>query len=132
VRNANVEYRRGDAYALAEVSGEFDAGLANFWFSHVPKARIDEFLHCFHGKLGKNAVVFMADNVYVPGIGGQLIAKAGIEDTVKLRKASDGLEHEVLKNYYDAETLRCLLSPETSDLKVHAAKHFWWVQYTVP
>ncbi|MDH5787655.1 MAG: class I SAM-dependent methyltransferase [Candidatus Bathyarchaeota archaeon] len=132
VRSANVEYRRGDAYALAEVSDEFNAGLANFWFSHVPKARIDEFLHGFHKKLGKTAVVFMADNVYVPGIGGQLVTKVGIEDTFKLRKASDGSEYEVLKNYYSSDTLRRLLSPKTSDLKVHEAKYFWWVQYMVP
>jgi ubiquinone/menaquinone biosynthesis C-methylase UbiE len=36
-----VEYVLGDAYALADVHGVFDAGLANFWFSHVPKARIN-------------------------------------------------------------------------------------------
>jgi ubiquinone/menaquinone biosynthesis C-methylase UbiE len=132
VRSANVEYRRGDAYALAEVSGEFNAGLANFWFSHVPKARIDEFLYGFHKKLGKTAVVFMADNVYVPGIGGQLITKVGIEDTFKLRRASDGAEYEVLKNYYDTDALRRVLSSKTSELKVHESKYFWWVQYTVP
>jgi hypothetical protein len=132
VRRANVDYRRGDAYALAEVSGEFNAGLANFWFSHVPKARIDEFLYGFHKKLGKNAAVFMADNVYVPGIGGQLITKVGIEDTFKLRKASGGSEYEVLKNYYNTDTLRRLLLSRTSDLKVHEAKYFWWVRYIVP
>jgi len=130
--SANVEYIHGDAYTLAEIPGEFDAGLANFWFSHVPKARIDEFLHGFHKKLEKTAVVFMADNVYVPGIGGQLVTKVGIEDTFKLRKASDGSKYKVLKNYYSTDTLRHLLSPKTSDLKVHEAKYFWWVQYMVP
>ena len=39
-----VEFRHGDAYALESVVGKFDAGLANFWFSHVPKARMNEFL----------------------------------------------------------------------------------------
>jgi ubiquinone/menaquinone biosynthesis C-methylase UbiE len=128
----NVEYVLGDAYALAGVHGEFDAGLANFWFSHVPKARIDEFLDGFHRKLKKTSVVFMADNVYVPGIGGQLIAKPGFENTFKLREASNGLQYEVLKNYYDSDALRRLLSPKTLDLKIRVLKHFWWIKYKIP
>ena len=36
----------GNAYEVANVPGPFTAGLANFWFSHIPKRRIDEFLHC--------------------------------------------------------------------------------------
>lgn len=55
--SVNVDYRFGDAYAMAEVPSEFDGGFANFWFSHIPKARVDEFLCGFHKKLEKNAVV---------------------------------------------------------------------------
>ena len=128
----NVEYRYGDAYHLLEVSGEFVAGLANFWFSHIPKARVDEFLHDFHKKLGKNAVVFMSDNVYIPGIGGQLITKAGIEDTFKLREGTDGLKYEVLKNYYNRDSLRRILSSKTLNLKISETKYFWWTKYKVP
>jgi SAM-dependent methyltransferase len=87
-----VEFREGDAYALESVPGSFDAGMVNFWFSHVPKARIDEFLQGFHVRLGPGAIVFMADNVYVPGIGGELVTRPGIEDTFKLRELSDGAQ----------------------------------------
>jgi ubiquinone/menaquinone biosynthesis C-methylase UbiE len=130
--SANVEYIHGDAYALSEISGEFDAGLANFWFSHIPKQRIAEFLHNFHERLGKNAVVFMADNMCNPGIGGQLVIKPGIEDTFKLREGSDGSKYEVLKNYYNYETLKRILSPKTLDLRTRETKYFWWVEYRVP
>ena len=129
--SVNVEYRMADAYALAEVPGEFDGGLANFWFSHVPRARVDEFLCGFHKKLEKNAVVFMSDNVYIPGIGGQLVSKAGIEDTFKLREGPNGTKYEVLKNYYTRDALRLLLSPKTSNLKIRKTKHFWWIKYNV-
>lgn len=129
--NANVEYVHGDAYSLKEVTGKFDAGLANFWFSHVPKSRIEEFLSGFHRRLERPATVFMADNRYVPGIGGQLITKLGIEDTFKLREGADGSKHEVLKNYYDHETLEQLFSSQASDLKIHEMQYFWSVQYMV-
>jgi 2-polyprenyl-3-methyl-5-hydroxy-6-metoxy-1,4-benzoquinol methylase len=128
----NVEYRLADAYVLDQIPREFDGGLANFWFSHVPKARVNEFLRCFHEKLEKNAVVFMADNVYIPGIGGQLVSKVGIEDTFKLRVGSARTKHEVLKNYYDRDALRRLLSPKALNLKIRETEHFWWVEYNVP
>jgi 2-polyprenyl-3-methyl-5-hydroxy-6-metoxy-1,4-benzoquinol methylase len=130
-RNPNVEYVHGDAYSLEEISGKFDAGLANFWFSHVPKSRIGEFLSNFHEKLERPAVVFMADNRYVPGIGGQLLTKLGIDDTFKLRECSDASKREVLKNYYDRETLERLFSSQASDLKFHEMQYFWSVQYMV-
>lgn len=130
-RSANVEYIQGDAYLLEKLSGKFNAGLANFWFSHVPKSRINEFLSNFHDRLERPAVVFMADNRYVPGIGGQLITKVGIEDTFKLREAPDGSKQEVLKNYYDRDTLERLFSPKTSDLKIRETEYFWSVRYTV-
>jgi ubiquinone/menaquinone biosynthesis C-methylase UbiE len=130
-RNANVEYVHGDAYSLEEISGKFDAGLANFWFSHVPKSRITEFLSNFHSRLERPAIIFMADNLYVPGIGGQLITKPGVEDTFKLREGSDGWKHEVLKNYYDRDALEQLFSSKASDLKIREMRYFWSVQYMV-
>ena len=42
----NVSFQQGDAYR-PDVTGKFDSGLAAFWFSHVSKHRIDEFLQGF-------------------------------------------------------------------------------------
>ena len=126
-----VEFRAGDAYALESVAGTFDAGLANFWFSHIPKARIVEFLDGFHERIGKGALVFMADNVYVPGVGGELVTRSGSEDTFKRRTLSDGSRHEVLKNYYDVDQLRRTLSSHATDLHIHVGRCFWWVRYRI-
>jgi SAM-dependent methyltransferase len=126
-----AEFREADAYALAEVPGSFDAGLANFWFSHIPKSRVAEFLRGFHARLGNGARVFMADNVYVPGMGGELISREGCADTFKLRQLADGSSHEVLKNYYDAGQLHAVFETRSTDLDVHVGKCFWWVSYVV-
>jgi SAM-dependent methyltransferase len=130
-RNVNVDYVHGDAYSLEEISGKFDAGLANFWFSHVPKSRIEEFLSSFHHRLERPAIVFMADNRYVPGIGGQLLTKVDIDDTFKLREGTDGSKHGVLKNYYNRDTLERLFSSKTVDLKIQEMKYFWSVKYMI-
>ena len=125
----NIAFKRIDAFHLDSVHGTFDAGLANFWFSHIPKARIEEFLTGFHQKLGRHSVVFMADNVYVPWLGGELVVRPGVEDTFKLRRVSDESEYEVLKNYYDAVELRHIFEPRVQDLRVQFGTYFWWLSY---
>lgn len=126
-----VMFQVGDAYALEAIGGTFDAGLATFWLSHVPRVRVDEFLRGFHERLGAGSIVFMADNVYVPGIGGELVARPGVEDTFKLRTLSDGARYETLKNYYDADQLHRILSLRATDLRIHVGQCFWRATYTV-
>jgi ubiquinone/menaquinone biosynthesis C-methylase UbiE len=125
-----VTFLHGDAYDLGSVPGSFDAGLANFWLSHIPRIRLEEFLAGFHRRLGTGAVVFMADNSYIPWTGGQLVTRAGGDDTFKTRRLADGSEHPVLKNYYDAEELREILAPWVAAPEIHVGTYYWWVIYT--
>lgn len=126
-----VEFIIGDAYRLEMLEKSFDFGLANFWFSHIPKNKIDNFLEGFHKKLKQGSRVFMADNVFVKGRGGELIIKENSEDTYKLRELSDGSKHEILKNYYSYNELYDIFEPITEDLNIFVGKSFWYVNYTV-
>ncbi len=126
-----VEFRAADAYDLAAVEGQFNSVLANFWFSHVPKARIEPFLETVHSRVGPGALVFMADDMYLPGVGGEFIERPGSLDTFKKRKLLDGSEYEIIKNYYDEASLRATFGPHSRDLHIHIGAYFWWVVYTV-
>jgi len=126
-----VELVKADAFALDNITGDFDAGMACFWFSHVPRSRTAVFLGDFHDKLGKGAVVFMIDNMYARGYGGELVRRPGAADTFKRRTLSDGSNHEILKNYYDADELRAEFSPFASNLVIHTARFYWWLSYSV-
>jgi ubiquinone/menaquinone biosynthesis C-methylase UbiE len=128
---ARVEFRRADAWMLESVHGEFDAGLANFWLSHVPRRRIDEFLDLFHGRLVAGARVFLVDNVYVPGVGGELVTRTGGPDTFKRRMLANGSTHEVLKNYYSKEELERLFTGRAKNLNIHMGTNYWWMRYTI-
>ncbi|WP_442602240.1 methyltransferase domain-containing protein [Paenibacillus sp. KN14-4R] len=128
---SQVQFTLGDAYELSSISDSFDAGLANCWFSHIPKNKLDDFLQGFHRKLGSGAAVFMMDNVYVAGRGGELLVKENCEDTFKLRQLADGSQHEILKNYYTKEELLEIFKPYAKDLKVFVGNSFWYVSYTV-
>ncbi|MFQ5510910.1 MAG: class I SAM-dependent methyltransferase [Candidatus Krumholzibacteriia bacterium] len=130
-RGAAVEYLLADAYDLQDLAGKFDAGLAGFWLSHVPKAMMSVFLAGFHSRLETGAVVFMIDNFRRPGRGGEFIRVAGSEDTFRRRELSDGSNHEIIKNYYDVEELERLLAPLCECLEVSSGAYYWWLTYRV-
>ena len=127
----NVDLKIADSYKLDKIEGKFNAGCANFWFSHIPKSRIEEFIEGFHKRLEQGSVVFMADNVYVPHIGGELISKPNEEDTYKIRELSNGEKYEILKNYYTAYELETIFKKHTDDLQIKMGSCFWWIWYTV-
>lgn len=127
----DVRFIQGDAYHLEEIQGNFNAGCANFWFSHIPKARINEFLKQFHERIGKGSVVFLADNTYVEGVGGKLITKENDDNTYKVRALSDGTTYEIIKNYYSESELRSIFEPMSKGLKINIGECFWWVRYIV-
>ncbi len=125
-----VDFKIGDAYALESITGKFNGGMTTFWFSHVPKSRIHEFLSGLHAALKPGSTVFIAENMYVPGRGGELITKPGEEDTYKRRTLPDKSVEDVLKNYYSEEELRKIFSP-FAHLKITMKKCYWWVQYSI-
>lgn len=127
----NAAFREGDAYELSEIKGDFDYGLANFWFSHIPRNRIENFLQGFHERLGSGAHVFIADNMYVAGRGGELITREDSEDTYKRRELADGSQHEILKNYFTYEELNDIFRPISQHLRIFVGGSFWYVSYTV-
>lgn len=128
----SISFIKEDAYALPFVNGSFDGGLANFWFSHVPKKKIDSFLEEFHRVLQNRAKVFLADNVYVPRIGGRLVSKPGDENTYKLRRLENGSEHLVLKNYFKVQDLMNIfgnLARKFTRESVFYGSYYWYVVY---
>jgi SAM-dependent methyltransferase len=125
----NVRLMEGDAYDLSPAGDGFDGALAMFWLSHVPRRRMSDLLGSLHSRLAPGARVFFADNVYVPGVGGQLSAPDENGDTFKFRSLSDGSRHRVLKNYFSEEELRALFAPHAEDVVVWRGQNFWSVAY---
>ncbi|GAB2569554.1 class I SAM-dependent methyltransferase [Gracilibacillus alcaliphilus] len=126
-----VTFLQGDAFQLDTIPGQFEAAYANFWFSHIPKDRIDDFLQQFHLKLQIGSPVFMADNIFIPSIGGTLMEKEDDENTYKRRTLQDGSEYEVIKNYYNADELHDLFERYAYDIDIHFGQCFWWISYKV-
>lgn len=128
-----VVFKREDAYKLSFAENSFKGALANFWFSHVPKKQINDFLHGFHRVLTNGATVFIADNVFVKGIGGELVTRKNQLDTYKLRILKNGQKSLILKNYYEAGELVDIFKKRSDSqaISLFYGKCFWYITYTV-
>jgi SAM-dependent methyltransferase len=125
----HVQVRDGDAYRLGSIPGVFTGGLAMQWWSHVPRARHDEFLAGWHTRLGPGAAVFLADNQLTPPWEEVLIRRG--EDTYEPRVLPDGSEHVIIKNYFTEADLRARFGRYATDLAITMGTRWWWLSYTV-
>lgn len=125
----NATFTQGDAYRLAPPAAAYGAALCTFWWSHVPKARLDEFLHGLHEHLAPGASVLFADNRYVAGSSTAIERTDAAGNTYQVRKLGDGSAHEVLKNFPTAaELLACAMRFGTA-VEVRHLAYYWILRY---
>jgi len=134
-----VTFLQGDAYALQRLPRQFDAALVGFWWSHVPRARLDEFLLGLHQALEPGAIVIAFDNAHVQGSGTPLSRKdsdgnplshrAADGNTYQERVLDDGSMHRIVKNFPTENELRAVLEGIATDIKVEFLTYYWLLTY---
>lgn len=127
-----VEFLRMDAYDMRFPDVTFTGALAFFWLSHIPRERLNDWIDHMHSQLEPGAQVFIADNTYIAGIGGELIRKPNDENTYKLRTLNDGSQHIIIKNFFETGEIIELFGRHLrgiSDENVYIGNCFWWIKY---
>jgi len=127
-----VTFKQEDAYNLSFLDRSFNGGFAFSWFSHIPRGHIDAFLKEFHRVLEEGSRVFIADNVYIQGIGGDLEKREDDPNTYKIRTLKDGGVFTIVKNYFSVEDLVEIFGRHVegfSECNVVQGKCFWYVDY---
>src|SRR5438874_1226808 len=112
----SVRFEIADAYALDPALGRFDAAMAIFWWSHVPRSRIGAFLSSLHARLEPGARVLHMDNSYVDGSSPPIAERDAEGNTYQLRRLADGSENRVLKNFPTEAQLRADLAPDARSI----------------
>jgi len=128
---APVEFIQADSYALPRFNRPFSAAFAGFWWSHIPKRRITEFLGGFHAQLRRGATVMFVDNRYVEGSSTPISRVDERGDSFQQRRLADGTVHEVLKNFPSKEELLLAVADLSSVAEVTLTDYFWVLRYTV-
>jgi ubiquinone/menaquinone biosynthesis C-methylase UbiE len=128
---ANVRFEIADAFALGEELGRFDAALAIFWWSHIPLARIADFLASLHRRLDSGARVVLMDNLSVGGSSTPIAERDAEGNTYQRRRLADGSQNRVLKNFPTEGDLRSALGPHARELSYQGLQYYWLVEYTL-
>lgn len=127
----NVTFARVDIYEENALAGHFDAGLAAFWWSHVPRQELARFLACFHGRLQAGATVVFLDNRYVEGSSTPLSRPDAHGNTYQTRALDDGSRYEVLKNIPDGDEIAAALGACAATLEYTELDYFWYARYEI-
>jgi demethylmenaquinone methyltransferase/2-methoxy-6-polyprenyl-1,4-benzoquinol methylase len=127
---ACVRFATVDAYAMSELgNATFDAAFAGFWWSHVPLARLPDWLATLHGRLEPGARVVMLDNAFVPTSSTPIARRDADGNTYQNRTLDDGSVHEVLKNFPTPEQAFSALGPRARSPQWIAHTHYWILSY---
>lgn len=127
-----IKFQIENAFDLSFEDNAFSGGVTMFLFSHIRKEKISFFLKEFHRVLKPQAKIFIADNCYFSGIGGELVTKKDDINTYKLRKLKDNTKQLILKNYYSKNDLVDIFSKYASSFSkenIFYGKYAWCVFY---
>ncbi len=102
------------SYVLADLftwcpERTYDAVVFGFWLSHIPSDRLDAFLAMVATALRPDGVIFFVDGRREPTSTAADHHLPGAEDQVMTRRLNDGRAFQIVKVFYDPETLaaRC-------------------------
>jgi SAM-dependent methyltransferase len=125
-----VRIELADAYEPATIAGHFTAAVAGFWWSHVPRQELSQFLRSLHRRLDPGARVVFCDNRYVEGSSTPVARKDAAGNTYQLRHLGHGEKYEVLKNFPDATELNKVLRGHGgTDISITELEYFWCAAY---
>ncbi len=124
-----VQFISGDCYSPPVADRSHNALFAGFWWSHVPRARLDEFLATAARSVAPGAIIAFLDNSYVEGSSTPVSRRDTEGNTYQLRKLDDGSTHEVLKNFPTASELIQRASRLGWGANVDLLQHYWLLTY---
>ena len=129
-RSKHVALKKADAYGPPQ-DGPFSGCLAAFWWSHIPKDRIAEFLSQLHDCLTPGAKVMFIDNRYVEGSSTPVHRTDDRGNTYQFRKLDSGEEYVVLKNFPGKSELENTLAMFNCHATIALLPYYWVMNYEV-
>ncbi|GAI72093.1 unnamed protein product [marine sediment metagenome] len=131
INSKKVTFIQDDSYSLKKIQGNFTAGFAFSWWSHILISKLKDFLNIFHSRLQPGALIIFIDNSHTEGISIPISRIDNDGNTYQIRKLQDGREYEILKNFPTRETFDEILGKRVKNLKIEFLTYFWIVTYNI-
>lgn len=124
-----VSFARINALEMPMLRGYFDTVFAGFWWSHVPRQDLHEFLDGLQRALGDGVRCLFIDNRYVEGSSTPIARTDKWGNTWQQRRLADGSTHAVLKNFPSADELTRQLSGRAREIEIVERPYYWALSY---
>jgi len=122
---------KSDAVALDNVPPGCNAAFAGFWWSHVKKSGIEQFVRNLSSRLERGAVVAILDNSFFEGSSTPVSRRDAEGNTYQMRKLANGEQFEVLKNFPTPEELTAAVRPVAREARLEALTYYWLLLFTL-
>jgi demethylmenaquinone methyltransferase/2-methoxy-6-polyprenyl-1,4-benzoquinol methylase len=124
-------YFKADAVALDNVPPGCNAAFAGFWWSHVKKSEIAQFVSNLAARLEPGSVVGILDNQFAEWSSSPLTRTDAEGNTYQMRKLANGEEFEVLKNFPSPAELADAVRPVAREAHLEALTYYWLMVFTL-
>ena len=125
----DVRFQRANALDLKNSRETFSAGFAAFWWSHLQKSEIGNFLPSFHHQFTCGGLVVFMDNKFVAGSSTPINRSDSEGNTYQLRRLDDGSLHEILKNFPSESECRAAVSDWATEIRWIELPFYWLLTY---
>lgn len=130
-RIPNATFVKADAIALEGIPAGCNAAFAGFWWSHVKKSGLKQFVSNLAAKVEPGAVVAILDNAWAPGSSTPISRTDAEGNTYQMRTLASGEQMEVLKNFPTPQELTEAVRPVAREAHLESLTYYWLLVFTL-
>ena len=126
-----VTFLKADAVTLEGIPPGCNAAFAGFWWSHVKKSGVEQFVANLAAKLEPGSVVGILDNSWAHGSSTPISRTDAEGNTYQMRSLANGEKFEVLKNFPGREELAAAVRPVAREAHLEELIYYWLLVFTL-
>ncbi len=126
-----VTFMKADAVTLDGAPQGCNAAFAGFWWSHVKKSGVRQFVANLAARLEPGSVVGILDNTYAHASSTPIARTDAEGNTYQIRKLASGEPFEVLKNFPTPAELTEAVRPVAREANLESLTYYWLLVFTL-
>ncbi len=131
IPKSRAHFFKADAVTLEGVPRGCDGAFAGFWWSHVKKSGIEQFVSNLANRLEPGARVVVLDNQFAEGSSTAISRRDPEGNTYQLRHLANGEQYEVLKNFPSPADLAESVRPVAREAHLETLAYYWLLVFTL-